>query len=212
MFTRNFVPEISMGYYVPALPYVKTVISVDFGTAKRIDQPDSIIVSDVNPSTMPEGGPKKRRNIFSYISRNGPEGSDTWNLDEDGLDMGIQQGEAYKLWQQIGYGICCTGSLKEAQFLTGQCGIKEVVFIDENYLDNIINQLAYFKDMWAISKDMTTTDDLINFCTNSFFRNQRLCQLIENYQRLYFENATFEEMKENKKSFEELKNVNSLLW
>lgn len=212
MFTARSLPEVSMGYYVPALPYVRAVISVDFGTAKCPDQPDSINGCEVNAATMPEGAPKKTRNNFSYITRNGPEGSDTWNTDEEGCDMAIQQGEAYKLWQQIGYGICCTGSLKEAQFLTQQCGIKDVVFIDEAYLENLINHVSYFKDVWAISKDISGPNDLVQLCTNSFFKNQRLCQLIENYQRLYYENATNDELKTNKIEFQKLKHVSSLLW
>lgn len=204
------LPDISLGYYVPALPFVHAVISVDFGSLNRTNHPDSIHGSRIDAATLPEGESKNTtRRIFSYVSQNGTS-SNTWRRDDEGYDVGIESGDAYAVWQQAGYGICCTGSLKEAQFLTEKCGLKEVVFIDEAYLQQVVDHLAYRKDMWTASREFPAGTDLVDTCTNSFYRNQRLCQLIEEFQKLFFEHLSTAEMEKNRNAFLKLKNVSSL--
>lgn len=203
------LPEISLGYYVPALPFVHAILAVDFGSGNHSDHPDSVHGCRIDAATFPDGATKKIRCILSYISRNGPV-CDTWKRDDQGYDLGIKSGEAYAVWQQLGYGIVCTGSLKEALFLSQECGLKEVVFVDEIYLQRCVDQLAYRKDMWTTSNNFPAGTDLVDTCTNSFYRSQRLCKLIEEFQQLFYEHFSAEEMEQNRTAFEKLKSVNAL--
>lgn len=205
----SLLPEISLGYYVPALPFFHAVLALDFGSGNRCDQPDSIHGCRIDAATYPDGGPKKFRRILSYVSHNGSN-CDTWKRDDEGYDIGIQSGEAYSVWQQLGYGIVCTSSLKEALFLKNVCDLKGVVFVDEIYLERCVDNLAYRKDVWTSSNNFSAGTDIADTCTNSFYRCQRLCKLIEEFQQLFYEHFSTEEIEQNRTAFEKLKSIDAL--
>lgn len=205
------LPKINLGYYVPVLPYVHSAMSVDFGSGNRSSHPDSIHGCRIDAAVFPENDPNQQpQRVLSYISRNGTNNNE-WKRDDEDYDVGIELGEAYSIWQKLGYGIVCTGSLKEAQFLNNVCGIKDVIFVDEMYLQFCVDHLGYQRDVWtSASGNFPVGTDLVDTCTNSFYKTLRISKLIAQYQQIYYEHYTEEEMEINKSDFHRLKNLKSL--
>lgn len=213
--SSSAVPNHTLDRFLKTLPFVDAVACLDFGPGDlpgtKFPRPDAIHFRSVslprgwNPRRGEEeeddaGGPHARRShrpadhlpptSLTYVSKHETNiDDDPWV--DDRHDADIQHGGAYDLWRQVGYGIVCTGSFKEAKYLKECCRVKTVVYVDDGYLRARIEEMA---KKLSVACCVDTLDNLDT--QEKDWRNIPKCQyrchtlvlLIEEFKKLYFEN------------------------
>lgn len=165
------------------LPYCRSVACVDFGYADKVDYPKAIVFQVVQ--RVQNGNFKMEPSrILSYISKEkNLESQDSWEVDDQGYDVYIENHGAMDLYTRIKGNIVFTSSLKEKNFLIDRCGIPAVFFANEYHLDNFI---AKKFDTWNTVDDFYPKFKNDDDHFNCFSRSSRLAHLIEHFQVLYF--------------------------
>ena len=170
---------------------VRQVISVDFGSGTRMDWPDSIHARLVHRDRNNGRNGKGLEETASYVNQNSPD-EERWSSNPANYDQTIQSGEAYDIWRRLGYGWVITGSVKEKKFLN-QCEIHCVIVMDEGHLLEHLEATYATDGLRYQMENLESNYDLVNLCTNSYFRSWRLARLVEDYQKHFFKNFPAQE-------------------